>query len=338
MYRKSLLGLLIVTALTNPSAAQSPAEFYGGRTITLVVGYPSGSAYDLYARLVGRHIGRNIPGNPSVIISNLPGASSLVATNALANTSARDGSTIGAVFERIAVEPLINASRALFDGREFGWIGSVLKVTDVCMFWHTAKAKSVEEAKSVEVIVGAAGEAGNSALAPRVMNEFLGTKFKIIGGYGGAEMFLAMERGETEARCGMSWGGLKASRPDWITNGKIKVVLQMAMERHQELKSTPNILDLVTKPEDRAALEYLYATQEMGRPFLAPPKIPTDRLAALREGFNRTMIDPQFVDDANKSNQEIDPIPGVRVQQIVEALYRTPKHLIDRVEVLRHEK
>ena len=338
MYKQALCGLLAASALTHQSMAQSPTEFYGGRTVTLVVGYPAGSAYDLYARLVGRHIGRNIPGSPSVVISNMPGASSLVATNALANTAPRDGSTIGAVFERIAVEPLINASRARFDGREFGWIGSVLKVTDVCMFWHTAKAHTVEEAKSVEVIVGAAGEAGNSALAPRVMNEFLGTKFKIIGGYSGADMFLAMERGETEARCGMSWGGLKASRPDWVAQGKIRVVLQMAMERHPELKSTPNILDLVTKPEDRAALEYLYATQEMGRPFLAPPKIPADRLAALREAFDRTMIDPLFLEDAKKSNQEVDPIPGARVQEIVEALYRTPKELIDRVEALRHAK
>ena len=294
MYKQTIWGLLIASALTHQCMAQSPAEFYSGRTVTLVVGYPAGSAYDLYARLVGRHIGRNIPGNPSVVISNMPGASSLVATNALANTAPRDGSTIGAVFERIAVEPLINASRARFDGREFGWIGSVLKVTDVCMFWHTAKAQTVDEAKSVEVIVGAAGEAGNSALAPRVMNEFLGTKFKIIGGYGGADMFLAMERGETEARCGMSWGGLKASRPDWVAQGKIRVVLQMAMERHPELKSTPNILELVTKPEDRAALEYLYANSRNGTPVPCTAQNsgrPPRRLAAsLRPNDDRSPV------------------------------------------------
>ena len=317
------------------SHAETIEEFYARHPVTLLIGYPSGSAYDIYARLVGRHLGRHIPGKPSVVVSNQPGASSLIAANALANTLPRDGSVIGAVFERIGLEPLVNPATAKFDGRSFGWIGSILKVTDVCMFWHAAPARTIEDAKKVEVIVGAAGEAGGSALAARVLNTFVGTKFKIIGGYGGADMFLAMERGETQARCGMSWGGLKASRPDWLEKKLVSVVVQMAMQKHAELADVPLIMDMVSRPDDRDALQYLYATQEMGRPFLVPPGTPPDRIEALRQAFDEMSRDPAFLEDARRSNQEVDAVSGARVQEIMDALYKTPKPIIDQVEALR---
>ena len=317
------------------SHAETIEEFYARHPLTLLIGYPSGSAYDIYARLVGRHLGRHIPGKPSVVVSNQPGASSLIAANALANTLPRDGSVIGAVFERIGLEPLVNPATAKFDGRSFGWIGSILKVTDVCMFWHAAPARTIEDAKKVEVIVGAAGEAGGSALAARVLNTFVGTKFKIIGGYGGADMFLAMERGETQARCGMSWGGLKASRPDWLEKKLVSVVVQMAMQKHAELPDVPLIMDMVSRPEDRDALQYLYATQEMGRPFLVPPGTPPDRIETLRHAFDEMSRDPAFLEDARRSNQEVDAVSGARVQEIMDALYKTPKPIIDQVEALR---
>src|SRR5262249_41646895 len=151
------------------------------------------------------------------------------------NVAPKDGSVIGAVFERVALEPLVNSSNAKFDGRALSWIGSVLNVTDVCMFWHTAPARSIEEAKRTEVVVGAAGDGGHSVIAPRVLNTFLRTKLKIVTGYGGPELFLAMERGETHARCGMSWAGLKAARPEWVASGKVRIVMQMAMQNHPEL-------------------------------------------------------------------------------------------------------
>ena len=317
------------------SHAETIEEFYARHPVTLLIGYPSGSAYDIYARLVGRHLGRHIPGKPSVVVSNQPGASSLIAANALANTLPRDGSVIGAVFERIGLEPLVNPATAKFDGRSFGWIGSILKVTDVCMFWHAAPARTIEDAKKDEVIVGAAGEAGGSALAARVLNTFVGTKFKIIGGYGGADMFLAMERGETQARCGMSWGGLKASRPDWLEKKLVSVVVQMAMQKHAELPDVPLIMDMVSRPEDRDALQYLYATQEMGRPFLVPPGTPPDRIETLRHAFDEMSRDPAFLEDARRSNQEVDAVSGARVQEIMDALYKTPKPIIDQVEALR---
>lgn len=327
---------LLMLLFTSASAVADPVEdFYARRQVKLLIGYPSGAAYDIYARLVGRHLGRHIPGRPNVVVGNMPGASSLILANSLANIAERDGSVIGAVFERIGLEPLVNPGDAKFDGRAFAWLGSVLKVTDVCMFWRDAPAKSIEEAKRVEVIVGTAGNSGGSALAARALNAFMGTKFKLIGGYGGNEMFLAMERGETHGRCGMSWGGLKASKPDWLAQGKLSIVIQMAMQKHPELPDVPLVMDMVTKPDDRRALEYIYATQEMGRPFVAPPGVPAERVAALRRAFDETFADPLFLEDARRSGQEVDPVTGARVQEIVERLYGTPRAIIDRVEALR---
>jgi tripartite-type tricarboxylate transporter receptor subunit TctC len=327
---------LSMSAITSGNAhADSVQEFYSRQPLTFHVGYPAGAAYDIYARIVGRFLGKHIPGHPTVVMKNVPGASSLVLANSLANVLPRDGSAIGALFERIGVEPLVNPQHAKFDGTKLTWIGSVLKVTDVCMFWHGASAKSIEDAKRKEVIVGTAGVAGNSALAPRVLNAFVGTKFKLVGGYGGADLFLAMERGETEARCGMSWGGLKASKPDWLAEKKVNIVVQMAINKHPELAGVPHIMDLVAKPEDKVALEYLYATQEMGRPFAAPPEIPEDRKVALRRAFDDTMRDPEFLEAARRSLLDIDPIPGTEVQAIMERLYQTPRAIIDRVESLR---
>ena len=271
-------------------------------------------------------------------MKNMPGASSLILTNALANILPRDGTAIGAVFERIGLEPLVNPKHAKYDGRNLSWLGSALKVTDVCMFWHAAAAKTIQDAMRKQVIVGIAGVAGNSALAPRVLNTFIGTKFKLVGGYGGADLFLAMERGETEARCGMSWGGLKASKPDWIAQKKINIVIQMALEKNPELPDVPHIMDFVKKREDRAALEFLYATQEMGRPFAGPPGMPQDRMLGMRRAFDETMKDPEFRQAAQHSRLEIDPVPGTRLQEIMDRLYATPRPIIDRIEALRHPK
>jgi tripartite-type tricarboxylate transporter receptor subunit TctC len=321
-------------SLIAPARAEPVADFYAHHSLNLLVGFPAGAAYDIYARLLARHLGDHVPGQPSVVVTNMPGASSLVLTNFLANAAPKDGSVVGAVIERVGLEPLIDPANARFDGRAFGWIGSLLKVTEVCMFWGAAPAKTIEDAKREEVIVGASGSSGGSALAARVLNAFVGTKFKIIGGYGGPELFLAMERGETEGRCGMSWGGLKAARPDWLADGKLNIVVQMAMQKDPELAGVPLITDLVQSNSDKDALRYLYATGEMGRPFVAPPGVPDDRIAALRAAFDATVADPAFIADAKRANLEISAVPGTRVQEIVQKLYETPRSIIDRVEAL----
>lgn len=328
--------ILALTLLASAARGDPIEDFYARRSVTLQIGYPLGAAYDIYGRIVGRHLGRHIPGRPNMIVQNVPGASSLILANSLANIAPRDGTVIGAVFERIGLEPLVNPGDAKFDGRAFAWLGSVLKVTDVCMIWRDAPAKTFEDTLRVETLVGTAGNSGGSALAARVLNVFLGAKFRLIAGYGGNDMFLAMERGETHGRCGMSWGGLKASKPDWLVERKINVIIQMAMQKHPELPHVPLIMDLVSKPQDKAALEYLYATQEMGRPFIAPPGVPAERVAALRKAFDEMIDDPAFLEDARRSNLEIDAIPGARVQAIMNRLYDTPRAVIDRVEALRN--
>jgi tripartite-type tricarboxylate transporter receptor subunit TctC len=327
--------LLAGSLAASAARAETPQEFYSRHPVSFYIGYPAGAAYDIYARLVGRFIGKHIPGQPAVIMKNMPGASSLILANALAHTLPRDGSVFGALFERIGLEPLVGTTNARFDGTKFGWLGSVLKVTDVCMFWHTAPAKTIEDARHQEVIIGTAGNAGNSGLAPRILNAFLGTRFKLVGGYGGADLFLAMERGETQARCGMSWGGLKASKPDWLAQKKVNIVIQTALKKHPELSDVPLVMDLISKPEDRIALEYLFATQEMGRPLATPPGVPEDRVVALRQAFDETMRDPEFLEAARRANLDIDPIPGAEVQAIMERLYKTPHEVIERVEAIR---
>jgi hypothetical protein len=323
MVRLVVICLLASAIGASHARAETVQQFYSRHSVTFHVGYPAGAAYDIYARIVGRFLGRHIPGNPTVVMRNAPGASSLVLANSLANVLPRDGTAIAALFERIGIEPLVNPQHAKFDGTRLTWIGSA------------AAAKTIEDAQRREVIVGTAGVAGNSALAPRVLNAFIGTKFKLVGGYGGADLFLAMERGETDARCGMSWGGLKASKPDWLVEKKINIIVQMAINKHPELVGVPHIMDLVSKAEDKTALEYLYASQEMGRPFAAPPNIPEDRKIALRRAFDNTMKDPEFLNAAKKALLDIDPITGADVQAIMERLYKTPRAIIDRVEALR---
>ena len=199
------------------------------------------------------------------------------------------------------------------------------------MIWHTAQAKTIEDARRYETIIGTASTTAGSAISPLVLNDVAGTKFKIVSGYSGTEMFLAMERGETQARC-MSWGGLKASKPDWLAEKKVNIVVQLAVQKHPELPDVPLVTDFASKPEDLAALKFMYETQEMGRPFLAPPGVPADRLAALRAAFDAMVKDPAFLEDARRSSLELAPISGLRAQQIIEQLYQTPKSAIARVE------
>jgi tripartite-type tricarboxylate transporter receptor subunit TctC len=313
--------------------AQSVADFYAHRQVLLEIGFGPGSAYDLYARLIARHLGNHIPGRPSIVPLNMPGADSLVLANSLANVAPKDGSVIGAVFERIGVEPLVDKPNTRYDGRDFAWLGSALKATDVCMIWHDTPAKTIEDVRRYETIIGTAGTSG-SVLAPRLLNAMAHTRFKIVPGYSGNDLFLAMERGETQARC-MSWGGLKAAKPEWLADKKVNVVVQLALQKHPELPAVPLVTDLVSRQDDLATLDFLYATEEMGRPFVGPPGIPPERVAALRQAFDDTMSDPEFLADARRSSPEISPIPGTRVQQIVESLYQTPQAVIARVEALR---
>src|SRR5262249_15671964 len=257
--------LLVPCCLSAPAPAQTVAEFYRGRQITMLVASAAGGGYDTYARAFARHAGKHIPGNPGFIAKNLPAAAGVAAANALANTSERDGSAIAALTNTVAMEPLFGNAAARFDAARINWLGSIGKLQNVCATWHQSPSKTIGAARERGVIVGAAGATSNSAVVPRVLNALIGTRFKVIAGYDpGAGLTLALERGEAEGICGLSWSTIKASRPHWIKDKLLNVIVQMGFERLPELPDVPRALDFVAEGEKRQVLELILTRQEMG--------------------------------------------------------------------------
>ena len=315
--------------------AQSVADFYKGKTLTIYSGHSAAGAYSAYARLLEMHVGKYIPGNPTTVMKIMEGGTGLTLANFLYNVAPKDGLAFGIFHERMGLEPLVAPRGTQFDGRKFTWIGSMATQTSVCFTWHESKVKSVADAKAMSIPVGASAAAASDSVMPRMMNAMLGTKFQIIRGYGGSDIMLAIERGEVEGRCGFGWASLKTTRPDWITDKKLNMLAQFSFKAHPELPNVPLMMDLVQKPEDKRALELVFATQEMGRPFAAPPAIPADRAAALRKAFQDVVKDPALLADAKKQNVEIDTISGEEITDLLVRLYDTPKEIVERVNAFR---
>jgi tripartite-type tricarboxylate transporter receptor subunit TctC len=312
-----------------PAAAQSVEEFYKGQTLTIYVGYSPGGGYDLYARTVGRHLGEHIPGNPSVIVSNVPGAGSLLLANQIYNTLPQDGSAIGVIARGMPMEPLLGSSEAQFDARAFNYIGSANNEVSICVSWHTSPIKKWEDLKTTEMVVGGTGEGADTDTFPKVMNNILHTKMKLVTGYpGGNDILLAMERGEVDGRCGYSWSSAKAAKADWLAEGKMNILIQMSTEKHADLPDVPLIMDAAANDADRAALQLIFARQEFGRPFVAPPNVPADRVEALRKALMDTMEDPEFLAEAKKQDLEVNPIGGERMAELIEQIYQAPPDVV----------
>jgi len=315
--------------------AQSVADFYKGKTLTIYSGHSAAGAYSAYARLLEMHIEKHIPGNPTTVLKIMEGGTGLTLANFLYNVAPKDGLAFGIFHERMGLEPLVAPRGTQFDGRKFTWIGSMAKQTSVCFTWHESKVKTVDDAKKLSIPVGSDAAAASDSVMPRMMNAMLGTKFQIIRGYSGSEIPLAMERGEVEGRCGFGWASLKTTRPNWIAEKKLNMLAQFSFKAHPELPNVPLMMDLVQKPEDKRALELIFATQEMGRPFAAPPSIPADRAAALRKAFQDVVKDPALLADAQKQNIEIDTISGEEITDLLLRLYETPKEIVERVNAFR---
>lgn len=328
-------GLLSMSALTAGAGAQPADQFYKGKTLVIYSGLSAGGAYSAYARMLERHIGKHIPGNPVTVMKVMEGANGLTLANWLYNVAPKDGLSIGIFHERIGLEPVVSPQGTMFDGRKFDWIGSAAKQTSVCFTRAESQVKTLADAQRIAIPVGASAAAGSDSVMPRIMNTMLGTKFQIIQGYGGADILLAIERGEVEGRCGFGWASLKTTRPDWAEQRKINLIAQFSYKPHPDLKDVPLMMDLVTKAEDKRALQLIFATQEMGRPFTAPPGTPPDRLAVLRKAFLAALEDPALVAEAQKQGLEIDPISGEEITQILVDLYDTPKEIVDRVNGFR---
>ena len=335
------VGLLafLPLSLAQSSVAQppSPAEFYKGKSLELDISSSVGGGYDAYARMLARHIGRFIPGNPIVVPKNMEGAGGLRLANVLYNAAPKDGTTFATIYRGILFDPLLGGKGAQFDATKFTFIGSANNEVSVCVAWHTTGITRFEELLTKELVVGASGSGADSYQFPKIANGVLGTKFKIVTGYpGGNDIDLAMERREVQGRCSWSWTSLKATHRSWLTEKKINILFQMGLSKHPDLPDVPLIIDLANSEEDRAVLKLIFARQVVAWPYLAPPGVPQDRADALRQAFMQTMKDTDFLADAEKSLLEIRPVAGRDVEALVAQVYRTPAAITQRaVDILR---
>jgi tripartite-type tricarboxylate transporter receptor subunit TctC len=315
----------------SPAVAQDMP--WKGKPIQMYVGSAPGGGYDTFARTIAPHMSRHLPGQPTIVIQNMPGAGSLLATNHLANVAPRDGTAIAALNPQLATEPLVRPDRAKYDPRQLNWIGSALRETHVALAWHESPIKTFDDVFTQELLV--AGSGGATDTFPNFLNVLLNTKFKVISGYKGTrEGMLAMERGEVTGNGGTTWASLKATQTQWLQDGKVRVILQYGLSKHPELPNVPWIYDYAKSADDRAAMNLVFARQEFGRPYAAPPDVPAPIIAVLRKAFDETMKDPAFLAEAEKRRLDLDPISGEDIQKLVTDLYSASPEVIARVKVI----
>jgi tripartite-type tricarboxylate transporter receptor subunit TctC len=317
------------------AGAQSPAEFYKGKNVDLYIGYSVGGGYDLYARMLAKHMGKHIPGNPTVVTKNMEGAGSLRLANWLYNVAPKDGIAFGTIGRGTGFDPLFGHKAAQFDATKYTWIGSANNEVSVCVAWHTSGITKFDDLFGRELIVGGTGPAADTDQFPKVVNGVLGTKMRVIAGYpGGNDVSLAMERGEVQGRCGWSWSSVRSTQQKWLDDKKIHVLVQLALNKHPELPDVPLIMDLAKSDEQKQVLKLIFARQVMGRPFLAPPGVPKERADALRKAFMDTMTDRDFLAETEKAQLEIVPVSGEEVQKLMAELYATPAAIAQKAAAL----
>ena len=329
---KALLALaaLILTG-ASALAQEDIAAFYKGKTIRLVVGIGVGSGYDINARLLARHLAGHIPGNPTVIVQNQPGAGSLTMTNALYNAGPFDGTVIGASFNGMPTTPLLQPGGARFDPVKINWLGSTNRETQAMYVWHATPVQGFADVAKTEVVMGAQAPGSTQYDYPMLANSLFGFKFKVITGYESTpKIHLAMERGEVHGTLA-NWSTLKAINLNWVTEKKIKMLAQWALKPHPDLADVPMALDLAKNDGDRQAMLLALARLEYGRPFFLPPNVPADRVQALRRAFDATMKDPAYLAEADKLKIDVDPLTGEQVGALVEQVSRTPGDTVARV-------
>ena len=320
-----LLGWMLAALLGVSGVARADAveDFYRGRTVNLYIGYSVGGGYDDYARAVARHLGKHIPGNPTVVPQNMEGAGSLRAANYIYSRAPKDGSAIATFARGAAFYPLMGLEGATFDAVKMNWIGSANNETSLCVAWASTGITKFDDLKTREMTAGGTGPTDDTVQFVKVINGVLGAKIRSVAGYpGGNDVLLAMERGEVQGRCGWSYSSALATRPTWLTEHKINILLQLGLTKHMELPDVPLVMDLPMSDESRSILKLVFARQVMGRPFAAPPGVPADRLAALRKAFDETLADPEFLADAQKAGLEINPVSGADVQSLVADIYK----------------
>ena len=332
--RHLVAAVALLGPIAAPAWAADPiADFYKDKRIDLVIGSPAGGGYDLYARLVARHMTTHIPGNPLIVPRNMPGAGTLVAGNWLYTVAARDGTVMGSVNQTVVSDQAKGSEGIQYDARKFSWIGTPLVSNRMVAVWHATGVKTIEDATKKEVIIGAAGLTSISVIFPQISNALFGTKFKIIAGYpGAAPIILAIERGEVEGiGASSNWS---TTKPDWVRENKINILFQVGPKRDRDYPDAPILTELATTPEQREIAEVISGDIAMGYPILTTPGVPAERVAALRRAFDATVKDPAFLADAGKSRMDIDPVSGQDLQSTVDRILGVSPSTIAKIKEL----
>jgi tripartite-type tricarboxylate transporter receptor subunit TctC len=317
-----------------PVFAQSVQEFYRGKTINLVIGYPTAGAPDIYARLVARHIAKHVPGNPNIIARNMPGAGSLIAANHMFNSAPKDGTSIALTSPTMPLEEILGVPQVKFRASQFNWIGRLATNPNITFIANTSPVKNIKDAFDKVAILGATARSSTNAIYPFVLNNVLGTKFRIVTGYEGtAAVMLAIERGEVEG-LSSTYDGLKAQHEEWLKTKKVNIVVQYLLRRHPELPDAPTAVEVASTPEQATILRTVSSASEIGKFVFTTPETPADRVVALRTAFDAMVNDPDFLAEATKLRIEIDPLTGAELQKIVGETQSIPADLIERIKAI----
>ena len=328
--------LLCVSALA--AAPVSAADYYAGKKLDFVIGSDAGGGYDIYARNIGKHLGRFLPGNPSVIARNMPGAGSGTAAASLFRLSPKDGTVIGALFPGVIVGPLLeDRAQNLFDPNKFEYLATADSGTRVCITGPLSKVKTFEDAQKQPTVIGASAAGGSTRDYAAFHKNAAGAQFDIVSGYKGtADILLAIERGEVDGLCGLDWTSLKSQRPTWLEQKTVNILVQDGIETEHELDElgVPPIWKFITKESDKAPVELIVSQQVFGRPYVAPPGVPAEQVKMLRDAFEAVMKDEAFLADAKQGRLDISPLRGEKVQEVVAKLYAAPKDVVQRAKQL----
>ncbi|MFN3892808.1 MAG: Bug family tripartite tricarboxylate transporter substrate binding protein [Beijerinckiaceae bacterium] len=331
--RLCVLAAFSAASLICPALAQDKgaAEFFKGRNVSVFIGFGPGGGYDMSARTLARHMGRHIPGEPSLVPRNMPGAGSLQLANYLYTVAPKDGSEFGVFGRTVPLDPLMGTKGANYDPRQFTWLGSTSNEVSTCVSWNTSPVKTFEDVRKHELSVGAAGPTSPSATFPNILNGVLGTKFKVIAGYtGSAAILTAMESGELSGFCSWGWVPMMAQRPDWVRDRKVNVFVQLGLRKHPDHPGVPLALDFARSNEERDVLEFVFAPQVFARPFAAPPKLAPERAATLRQAFSATVKDPAFVAEAEKLGLEPELVTWEEMEKLIDGFYKAPPAIVAR--------
>ena len=339
LHRFGLVAATCATALCGAGQASADdaavAAFYKGKTITILVGSSAGGGYDTYARLISRHMGKHMLGNPTVIVSNMPGAGSNVAANFIYNAAPKDGTMIGALYGGSPIEPLIGTTPVQHDPSKSQFLGSANDDVYICVARKDAAAKSIDDVFKMELLAGASN-ASSTADFPAILNAVLGTKFKLVLGYPGSrEIGLAIDKGEVMSACGLAWPSVSVTNPGWFgPNGTMHVILQTHPKGHAQLNAmgVPNAMSFAKTDEQRTLLELFFSQETFGRPYVVAPEVPKERVEALRKAFWATLKDPELLADAKRANLEVNPVPADEVEKLIAKVYAAPRELTQKIK------